>query len=255
MLLLAVIAVSLFSAAKVYEQARANDGIESNLVDHLAVVQHDVPQATPEGVAKLEIKSPEHAAIGTLVEIDASESIADSIKWHISPGDQWKVVDSGRKVHVTSGTPQTLTITVAASLDGTVDLKVFTLAFERPEPTPSPEPVKPPSAFAMALSAQVISVPESEAKLSKLAAIATNFEAVANLVATDILKTPEDAIAATSKLNKQTLGSDEDAWAPVKAAIQAELNKRAEAGTLKDMKQHEAAWREIADILKHATPV
>lgn len=254
-LLFAVIAVSLFSAAKVYEQARVNDGIESNLVNQLAVLEDQVPQATPEGVAKLEIKAPDHAAVGTLVEIDASASSADSIKWHIGPGDQWKVVDMGRKVHVTSGTPQTLTVTAAASLEGTIDLKVFTLSFERPEPAPSPEPVTPLSAFAKELIGHVASVPESDAKSTKLVALAGNFETIASLIGNEILKTPEDAIAATSKLNKETLGTDEPAWAAVKSAIQTELNKRAEAGTLKDMKQHEAVWREIADALKHATPV
>ncbi|MGN6133694.1 MAG: hypothetical protein ACTHK7_15975 [Aureliella sp.] len=259
-MLVAVIALSLFSAAKVYERKTlaSQDGIEYNsvnVVDHLAVMQQAAPQAVPEGVAKIEIKSPEHAPVGTLVEIDASSSIAQSIKWHISPADQWRVVDDGRKVYVTSGQPQDLTITVAAALDGTVDLKVLNLTFERPAPAPTPEPVKPLSAFAKELIDHVAHVPESEAKRTKLVALASNFETVANLISTNILKSPEDVIAATAKLNKETIGSDEAAWQFVKSAIQAELNKRAEAGTLRDMKQHEDAWREIAIILKHASPV
>lgn len=220
----------------------------------ISVPQQAAPDAPlPPPAKAIEIEAPSVVKIGTLVEIDASKSHANSFAWLVTPSADGniRIVDDGRRAYLTCGKPTTYTVTIAAaSSDGMASIEQVVIAFE---PYETPVPAAPKSPLAIAVSAGVDKV-QSPLKDSEQSRLATVFNTVATMIEAGVIKTPEDVLSATAKLKKEALGDSAAAWAPFSDAVGSELNKMSEAKKLSTVEDHKAVWREIANALGAHTP-
>lgn len=252
-----VIAQTTVAQAHAHPQAAVMQVAEYAVnVPQQSAPQQSVPDAPPPPAKAIIVEAPSVVKIGTLVEIDASQSHANSFAWLVSPSAEGniRIVDDGRRAYLTCGKPTTYTVTIAAaSSDGMASIEQVTITFEPLpiDPIPAPELPKSPLTLAVIAGVEKVQSPFRDSEQLRLANV---FNTVATMIDAGVIKTPEDVIAATAKLKKEAIGESAEAWAPFSDAVGSELNKMSEAKKLSTVEDHKAVWREIANALGFNTP-
>ncbi len=191
--------------------------------------------------AKVVLTAPSEACIGELVRLDATDSVADSVRWWLVPQScpDFEVYDAGRKAVFSARAAGEYVFIVAVAKDSTVDVLRHVLTVKGPPPVPTTDSL-----------AQLIPYWNWSEGLPKdeCLKLADCFEKIAYRA--DELKTPEDWLKTTSETTREVLGDRIDAWKPMLNKIGANMKKRAETGALTSPEEHRKAWLEVAEGLR-----
>lgn len=209
------------------------------------------PPATAD-VAKIDLKSQTSATVGELVEIDASESVAESYTWSLAPDTKdFRVIDGGKRLLFSSRTAVNYTVTLAVAFQGTVDLKIVTVKMAG---APAPD-INVPTDFSHRVT-ELCSLVKSEGAKSEAGRLAASFDQIATFAESGVLDKPtvdqtiEAINLACRKANQDALGSAKDAWLPFFGELSKELSALSSAGKLNDVPSHVTTWRLIAKGLR-----
>lgn len=210
------------------------------------------------GEAVVVITAPKEVKLGKLVVLDVSESTGNKFKWMVVPEtEDFLVIDDGRRAVFSSGVPGEYMFIVACAAGDSVDVKkhiVRILGISPPPPIDPIDPIKPnPIHITSELGKKVISWCEkvqSPTRSAEARQLASGFESVASQIDAGILTSAYEIIQSTTDANKGALGDRLQVWIPFLRGLQAELEQRADNGTLVSPAQHSVAWKEIAKGLQ-----
>ena len=191
------------------------------------------------------IESPDAVQVGQLAVIDASKTDADSYAWTVAPSSEFRLFEGGTHLVFANALPGDYLFVIAAAKGGKIGMLEKIVTVEGQAPTPGPE------GFSGRLT-RVFDEVKSPDKKTEGTKLSETFKTVASMIAAGVLKTLDDVQTATFEMNKDALGANRELWSPVSAEISAEMQKRAENGTLSTLQEHQAAWREVAEILRQA---
>jgi hypothetical protein len=191
-----------------------------------------------DGQAIIVLEAPTRGKVGELIRFDLTKSEADSFKW-LAPGEDFEVYANGTRAVFSARAPGEYTFTVAAALNGTVDVVKHTVTITGP-------PKKPETASL----AEWIPYWLYPMQLDKEEALmlAVSFEDVAERITA--ISTPKGIIEATAEANRTALNGSLPAWKPLLVKVQASLANKARAGLLSTPEQHKETWNEIATGLR-----
>jgi len=189
--------------------------------------------------AKVVLDAPNSCRIGELVRLDASESTATNFKWLLIPDSvDFEVYDEGRRAVFSARAAGTFLFVISVTKNDTIDMIKHTIRVVGPPPTPVTDSL----ADWIPFWAWNYVLPKEECD-----AVALNFEVVSSR---DDLKTPQDWIRVTAKMNRDTLGDRLEVWKPLLDKIGVALANKANNGTLETAADHAQVWLEIADGLR-----
>lgn len=135
--------------------------------------------------------------------------------------------------------------------DGTLTLKTCYLVVGdsvSPPTPPVPPAPDPLTGLAKLVHDWAATLPD-DAK-AKAPALAASFESIASQMAAGTLKFADEIIKATAEANRTALGDKRDNWVVWAQQLQKHLNAESQAGRLKTVEEHRAAWLDIAKGLR-----
>lgn len=206
------------------------------------------------------ITGPSAGVVGDFIELSSSDSVATATAWTVIPAElpdgrmSYRVYDNGRTLIVANYPGRYVVILAAASADAIAVRQHIVTVSAGPGPGPEPKPPGPdkpvdPEPKPQTLADQVADWATPAAGRDRLAAA---FDGTAASAAAGAIRTVEDMQRASLEANRAALGDDREAWLGWFGLLQAELQKRAAAGTLKTLDEHVAAWRQIAAGIRRA---
>lgn len=205
----------------------------------------------PPAKAVLKIKCPDSVEVGDMIEVDATSSTAESFMWRLpDPKESYRIIDNGRRALISAKAPGEVRVVVACAVDGSVALGEFTITVKPSSGSKPVSPLKPlpkitADTFEGRLKQALDGLPEPGPARSK---IRTAFEHVSDLIDIGTITDAEKIIELTQKKIKSN--DEYAAWRPALAELEAEMQKRAEAGSLVTPEQHKKMWAEVIDLLK-----
>jgi hypothetical protein len=190
--------------------------------------------------AKIVVSGPTEVVVGELIRLDLSQSEADSFRWVISPSTEDVHFDEDIRMLVISCRDAVkLNVVIAAAKEGKVD--ILTHVIDVAAPTPANDLLSKIKA-----GCESVDVPNKRDDLIKLA---QNFSNVAKMIEEGTIKTPAEAVTATTHTNRDTLAGSFDQWAPLFDVLQKELLALRDQGALTDTASHGVVWRDISKAL------
>lgn len=246
----------------------ARPDVAINLINNMTNNAHAVDEditVLDAMVKTISAKFPEQANVGDLVEIDASATEAKMYRWVMIPETaNMRVVDGGSKLVFSSPVARSYTVVLAVNFGADIDLRVMNITIgnckddvckpeAKPDMAPGPkvEPKPEPKKVGMAKTIdRLLAQVDTANKQEDARRLAENFETVAKLIKQKALTTPEAIIAATSSMNRDTLGDSAPDWEPLTEGLNTLLNKMSSDKKLESLEDHAIVWLEIANALK-----
>jgi hypothetical protein len=184
-----------------------------------------------------------------MIEVDASSSTAETFVWRLpDPKESYRIIDGGKRALISAKSPGEVRVVVACAVDSSVALAELTIVVKPASGKVSPlkpQPKITADTFEGRLKQALDGLPEPGSAKSK---IRTAFEHVSDLLDIGTVTDPEKIIELTQKKIKSN--DEYTTWRPVLAEIEAEMQKRAEAGSLVTPEQHQKMWQEVISLLK-----
>lgn len=201
-----------------------------------------------EPVAEIVMSAPDKVLVGDLVQVHASESTAKSFKWIITGVKEgnYVIVDNGQRAIIGANAEGEISVTLAAAIADTVDLKAIVIEVVNPNKllvVPEDSPLRD--------KIQVIIANINTAdKADQQRALSQAFSNVASLIESGVLTDRQKVVDYTSQLTRAAVSANPTEWEPVLIAVEehvAEVVRRNKLATVQD---HVSVWREISNAIQ-----
>lgn len=194
-----------------------------------------------DDAAKVVLEAPSTACVGELVRLNASGSVADSLKWILVPESaDFEVYAEGRRAIFSARKPGKVMFILAVAKGGTVDVVTYTITIGGDTPV---DPDDPPASNDVIDTVAKLSAALPKAEKLKLA---ENFDRVAGMGLTDA----SVWIYETSKSNRALLGPKVAEFEPFFKDLGDFLGTLVEQGKLETPEDHVKVWKDIAAGLR-----
>ncbi len=185
--------------------------------------------------AKIILTALEECEVGELVELDASQSNANSFSWRVVPGTKnFRVIEEGKRALFCSGQPGKYLFILAAAKQDTIDCIIHTILVKPAAPPPTP-----PDPFISKVKSW-LPVNSDSVIIEKLA---RSFERVASAGHTDV----SILVKTTALSNRGILGPDLESYKPFLIAFSNYLKANYQDKSIED---HLELWFRMAAALR-----